>query len=166
MGGSSRGKQAKNISTRGNMMRSAVLLRSQRIGGFGKYIGVRLLRAAVPMAGVLLLAAFAVAQAAQVEVKMTDNPPRFVPEKVTINAGDTVNWDNNAQNLHTVTADPAKAADKNSVSLPAGAQPFDSSFMPPGAKFKYTFTVPGTYKYFCIPHEKDGMVGYVVVKKK
>jgi plastocyanin len=25
--------------------------------------------------------------------------------------------------------------------------------------------VPGTYRYFCLPHEKAGMVGVIVVKK-
>ena len=99
-----------------------------------------------------------------VEIKMTDTPPKFVPETVTIQKGDTVEWINNAASLHSVTTNPAVAQDPKDVSSPAGAKPFDSGFMPPGVKWSYTFTVPGTYKYLCLPHEKDHMVGIVVVK--
>jgi plastocyanin len=111
----------------------------------------------IPVSGTVL--------AATVEVKMTDAPPVYLPKKVTINAGDTVKWTNNAQTLHTVTFDPAKAVDKSNVQLPKGVDPFDSGFMMPGKDFSYTFKVPGEYKYFCIPHEKDGMIGFVSVKK-
>ncbi len=105
------------------------------------------------------------ALAGTVEVKMTDTPPVYIPKKVTIKAGDTVKWTNNAQTLHTVTFDPAKAVDKSNVQLPKGVDPFDSGFMMPDKDFSYTFKVPGAYKYFCIPHEKDGMIGFVTVKK-
>ena len=37
--------------------------------------------------------------------------------------------------------------------------------MPPGGTFDYTFTVPGTYRYFYVPHEALGMIGTIVVKK-
>ena len=105
------------------------------------------------------------ALAATVEVKMTDTPPVYIPVKVTIKAGDTVKWTNNAQTLHTVTFDPAKAVNKSNVQLPKGVDPFDSGFMMPSKDYSYTFKVPGQYKYFCIPHEKDGMIGFVSVKK-
>ena len=103
--------------------------------------------------------------AATVEVKMTDTPPVFIPAKVTVKSGDTVKWINNAQTLHTVTFDASKAVDKSNVQLPKGVDPFDSGFMMPGKDFSYTFKVPGAYKYFCIPHEKDGMIGFVTVTK-
>ncbi|MCL5279758.1 MAG: plastocyanin/azurin family copper-binding protein [Planctomycetes bacterium] len=32
--------------------------------------------------------------------------------------------------------------------------------------FQHTFEVPGTYVYFCLPHEAMGMVGKVTVQKK
>lgn len=105
-----------------------------------------------------------IAAAKTVEVKMTDTPPKFVPLTVTIDKGDTVEWINNAASLHSVTTNPAVAQDPKDVSAPAGAKPFDSGFMTPGAKWSYTFTVLGTYKYLCLPHEKDHMVGIVVVK--
>jgi len=105
-----------------------------------------------------------IAAAKTVEVKMTDTPPKFVPLTVTIQKGDTVEWINNAASLHSVTTNPAVAQDPKDVSAPAGAKPFDSGFMTPGAKWSYTFSVPGTYKYLCLPHEKDHMIGVVVVK--
>ena len=78
--------------------------------------------------------------------------------------GQTVQWVNNAKTLHSIDADPSMAQRKQDVVLPPGAKPFDSGFMQPDATFDYTFTVRGTYKYTCVPHEKDGMNGVVVVK--
>lgn len=123
-------------------------------------------RAGAALAAVVLIAGAvpSIAAAKTVEIKMTDTPPKFVPETVTIQKGDTVEWINNAASLHSVTTNPAVAQDPKDVSSPPGAKPFDSGFMPPGAKWSYTFTVPGTYKYLCLPHEKDHMVGVVVVK--
>ncbi|MGA7762490.1 MAG: plastocyanin/azurin family copper-binding protein [Candidatus Binataceae bacterium] len=123
-------------------------------------------RAGAALAALILVAGAvpSIAAAKTVEVKMTDTPPKFVPLTVTIQKGDTVEWINNAASLHSVTTNPAVAQDPKDVSAPAGAKPFDSGFMPPGAKWSYTFTVPGTYKYLCLPHEKDHMVGVVVVK--
>jgi plastocyanin len=125
-----------------------------------------LYRFSVALAALAMVAALmpSLAAAKTVEVKMTDTPPKFVPLTVTIQKGDTVEWINNAQSLHSVTTNPAVAQDPKDVSLPSGAKPFDSGFMPPGAKWSYTFTVPGTYKYLCLPHEKDHMTGVVVVK--
>jgi plastocyanin len=100
-----------------------------------------------------------------VVIKMSDKPSKFLPDKVSVKVGQTVEWINNAKTLHSVDADPSMVQKSSDVVLPPGAKPFDSGFMPPGATFDYTFTVPGTYKYTCVPHEKDGMNGAVVVKK-
>lgn len=94
---------------------------------------------------------------------MTNNL-RFSPETVTIRVGQTVQWVNSSSVAHTVTAVPDKAADPKDVHLPKGAQPFGSGIVSPGKTFTYTFTVPGRYKYFCIPHEFAGMIGKVIVK--
>jgi plastocyanin len=123
-------------------------------------------RAGATLAALIFVAGAvpSIAAAKTVEVKMTDTPPKFVPLTVTIQKGDTVEWINNAASLHSVTTNPAVAQDPKDVSAPAGAKPFDSGFMTPGAKWSYTFSVPGTYKYLCLPHEKDHMIGVVVVK--
>ena len=73
--------------------------------------------------------------------------------------------DKQRKNVHSVTLVPDDAQNSKDVAEPKGAATFDSGFMAPGSKFSYTFTVPGTYHYFCVPHEKAGMVGVVVVKK-
>jgi plastocyanin len=104
------------------------------------------------------------ANAPAVVVKMSDKPPKFLPDKITIKAGQTVEWVNNAKTLHSVDGDPSMALKPADVSLPPGAKPFDSGFMKPDMTWDYTFKVPGTYKYTCVPHEKDGMNGEVVVK--
>ncbi|HZP45208.1 MAG TPA: plastocyanin/azurin family copper-binding protein [Candidatus Binataceae bacterium] len=105
------------------------------------------------------------ADSAAVVVKMSDKPPKFMPEKATIKVGQTVQWVNNAQTLHSVDADPSMVQNAKDVVLPPGAKPFDSGFMTPGNTYEHKFTVPGTYKYTCVPHEKDGMMGEVVVTK-
>jgi len=97
-------------------------------------------------------------------IKMSDKPPKFLPEKVTIKAGQTVRWVNDAKTLHSVDGDPTMALKPSDVFLPPGAKPFDSGFMKPDVTWEYTFKVPGTYKYTCVPHEKDGMNGEIVVK--
>lgn len=115
----------------------------------------------------LLLRSASLAGAAEqsVVVTMTDVPPRYVPEKLTVKVGTTVEFKNTGQVIHDVTTDSSVAQDKNDVSTPPGAKPFDSGFIPPGQSWSYTFTVPGRYSYACVPHEKDRMVGEVFVTK-
>jgi plastocyanin len=95
---------------------------------------------------------------------MADNQPFYTPAKVAIKTGDTVRWVNAGETVHSVST-AANAQNPNDTSIPTGATAFDSGFIPPGGDFSYTFTVPGTYRYFCLPHEKAGMVGVIVVKK-
>jgi plastocyanin len=97
-------------------------------------------------------------------VGMNDDD-EFVPSTVEVHVGDTVLWKNGSTMAHTVTADPSRAKDPKHVVLPEGAATFDSGKLPPGATFSYTFTVAGKYTYVCIPHERQGMIGHVVVRK-
>lgn len=87
----------------------------------------------------------------------------FEPEEVHIRAGQTVEWRNTALITHSVSDNKASAADPNDASIPAGAVAFDSGDIPAGEVYTATFTVPGTYKYFCTHHEDDAMVGTVIV---
>ncbi len=95
-------------------------------------------------------------------VEMTD-ALAFDPSPVTIAVGETVEWRNASSVPHTATADPSLAADPANVILPAGAEPFHSGILTAGARFRHTFTVAGTYRYVCLPHESAGMIGTVVV---
>ena len=76
----------------------------------------------------------------------------YLPEDITINAGDTVKWDNVDTAAHTVTGgSPADG--------PSGA--FDSSLLMAGMPYSFTFDDAGYYDYFCMAH--PWMVGSVTV---
>ncbi len=98
-------------------------------------------------------------------IKMYDKAPFYAPEKVSIKVGESVQWVNDGETVHSVSTAAANAQNRKDTSMPKGAVAFDSGFIPPGGDYSYTFTVPGTYRYFCLPHEKAGMVGVIVVKK-
>ena len=100
---------------------------------------------------------------ATVIVRMTDDLT-FEPARVVVHTGDTVEWQNASSMPHTVTADARRAAEGKEVVLPPEATPFDSGRIAPGGSYRQTFTVPGTYKYICVPHAAFGMAGEVVVQ--
>ena len=93
-----------------------------------------------------------------------DNRLQFLPDTIRISAGTAVRWENSSDIMHTVTADPAMATLESSVVLPEGAEPFHSGRLRPGDVFVRVFDTPGTYTYFCVPHERAGMVGVVIVE--
>lgn len=107
--------------------------------------------------------AFAPPPAGVAVVTMT-NGLRFVPDTITIRAGDSVEWRNKAIMAHTVTANPAAVKDPSHVALPPGVAPFDSGEIPSGQVWTHRFTTPGTYRYVCKPHEGLGMRATVVVR--
>lgn len=116
-------------------------------------------------AGMMLAAAGCASAADTVQVGMT-NTLKFTPHTVTVHVGDTVEWHNGSALTHTVTDVPKLASKQGDATLPRGAKPFNSGYLNPGQSYSHTFTVPGTYHYFCIPHEATGMVATVVVKPK
>ena len=125
------------------------------------------LRYAGVLAGSLLVlvglsAAYAPTSDPAVVVGMT-NTMSYTPDTVRVQVGETVRWKNSADVMHTVTADPEEAFKDKSVQLPEGAAPFNSGNLSPSDTFERTFEVPGTYRYFCIPHEAVGMYGTVIV---
>jgi plastocyanin len=79
----------------------------------------------------------------------------FAPDDVTIQAGDTVqwDWDPSVPAAHSVTA--------GAPGVPSGL--FDSTTHTPPFTFSYTFQTPGTYQYYCKPHFSMGMTGVVRV---
>ena len=97
---------------------------------------------------------------------------RFDPAEVTIESGETVTWENESGAPHTASA--------YAESLPEGAAYFASGgyeseqavrqstsargFLERGETYQYTFDVIGTYRYFCLPHEENGMIGAIVVE--
>lgn len=102
-------------------------------------------------------------------VAMTDTLV-FDPGTVAVSPGTTVRWVNEGDAPHTVTAYESE--------LPAGAAFFASGgfeteraarndvrggLIRAGEAFEHTFEIPGSYAYFCIPHEGSRMTGTVRV---
>ncbi len=130
------------------------------------FVRVAIVAAAAAIAAALaLLPDPAKAAGSPVVIKMADVQPFYTPAKVAIKVGDTVQWVNGGQTVHSVSTSTVNVQNPQDTSMPKGAEAFDSGFIPPGGDYSYTFTVPGTYRYFCLPHEKAGMVGVIVVKK-
>ena len=88
---------------------------------------------------------------------------RFIPNEITINVGDTLEWRNIGAIPHTVTADPRRMPSSTNIKLPNGAEAFDSGWVVRGKSYRYTFSEPGIYRYICLPHERAGMLGIVIV---
>jgi len=80
--------------------------------------------------------------------------PGYAPSTITVVRGvnATVAWTNSDSVVHTIT----------SVTVPTGAQSFDSGDLKAGGTFSYTFTVAGTYTFHCDYH--TWMKGTVIVK--
>jgi plastocyanin len=96
----------------------------------------------------------------------------FQPSSITVAPGEEVVWYNNSARAHSVTAYddgiPAAAeffATGGFDSTSAAREAWDgmSGAITSGETYSHTFEVPGQYNYFCIPHERAGMVGRVVV---
>jgi plastocyanin len=103
-------------------------------------------------------------------VEMTDDL-KFAPEEIEIPAGTTVTWKNVGSIGHTVTAYEDKIPDGATYFASGG---FDSEQaakdgypdkgnITEGRTYEHTFETKGTYEYYCIPHEMNGMVGTVEV---
>lgn len=98
-------------------------------------------------------------------VKMSDDDPMYQPDSIIILAGQTVEWRNSGTVSHSVTDDPARADNPEDAARPAGAPPFNSGNIMPGGSFRHTFTTPGKYRYFCLSHEIDHMIGEITVQQ-
>jgi plastocyanin len=94
----------------------------------------------------------------------------FEPKAATIETGETVRWTNESDIEHTVTAyvdeipdEAAYFASGGFESERAARNRVTEGLIAPGENYEHTFEEPGTYGYFCIPHEGSGMVGTVRV---
>ena len=102
----------------------------------------------------LFLPNIAVAEDATVEMldKLGKRNMVFSQEIVRINPGDTVFWKatDKGHNVQFIS--------KNGV--PEGVEKFKSKI---SKDTEYTFTIPGIYAYWCVPHKTMGMIGFVIV---
>ncbi|WP_254538833.1 plastocyanin/azurin family copper-binding protein [Halomarina litorea] len=95
----------------------------------------------------------------------------YEPERVTISPGATVRWVNDSDVGHTVTAyedgipaDTAYFASGGFESERAARADVNGGLLAAGEAYEHAFEDPGTFEYFCIPHEGSGMTGSVVVR--
>jgi len=76
----------------------------------------------------------------------------FSQEIVRVDPGDTVFWKatNPGHNVQFISK----------KGVPAGVEKFKSKV---GKDTEFTFTVPGIYAYWCVPHKTLGMIGFIIV---
>jgi plastocyanin len=102
---------------------------------------------------------------------------RFLPQTLTITAGDTVVWNQIASDeIHTITFVPQGMPIPEfgtPISLiPSGGNIFNGSGyynsgpLLPGMSYNLTFVTPGVYTYVCLLHDNMGMYGTIVVLPK
>src|SRR5262249_49483748 len=155
------------LATEGNGQLSRGLPREPRAGrasgqfmGFGLSSQVQPWRIIMKRYTLSLFAAlaaiavipFVAAETPATVVRMTEDKS-FDPKTITVKPGDTVVWKNVSDMVHSVTDIPAQAITKGDAALPPNAKEFDSGLIQPGKDYSNTFTVPGTYKYSCVPHD-------------
>jgi len=105
-------------------------------------------------------------------VEMTDDLV-FDPDRIEVESGTTVTWETVGAVGHSVTAYEDNIPDDAEYFASGG---FDSEQaavdgynegqegnVAQGETFEHTFETTGTYEYYCIPHEMNGMVGQVRV---
>ncbi|DBA75771.1 hypothetical protein WJX77_001617 [Trebouxia sp. C0004] len=100
------------------------------------------------------------ANAANVKLGAEGGGLAFDPSSVTIKAGESVTWTNNVGFPHNVVFDE----DDVPEGVDAGSLSHEDYLNSPGQKVSSKFSKPGTYGYYCEPHQGAGMVGKVVVQ--
>jgi len=103
-----------------------------------------LMKGAIAGAVALLVLAAVPARAADAEVKIGNFT--FGPQELKVKSGTTVIWINEDDIPHTVVS----------------PNNFRSKALDSEDKYSFTFTTPGTYKYFCSLHPH--MTGTIVVE--
>lgn len=94
----------------------------------------------------------------------------FSPSTIRVKAGETVTFENESPEAHTVTAYQSGIAGGAEYFASGGASSegqaradVAAGLLAEGETFTATFDAPGRYRYFCIPHEDQGMKGVVIV---
>ena len=93
---------------------------------------------------------------------------RFEPAELTTTVGSTVTWTNDSSESHTVTAYATAEeffASGGATSEDEARDAVADGLLDGGETFEFTFDEPGTYQYFCVPHEEQGMVGTIIVEE-
>jgi plastocyanin len=100
------------------------------------------------------------ANAATVKLGSSGGALVFEPSVITIKAGDTVDFTNNAGFPHNVVFDP----DAVPATVDADAISQSDLLNAPGEVYSVKLDVKGTYRVYCEPHEGAGMEGIITVE--
>lgn len=97
---------------------------------------------------------------------------RFEPATIVVSVGEPVVFVNDSDEAHTVTADEEALPEGSSYFASGGFEDeavartsSSDGFILAGQTYSVDFNRPGTYEYFCIPHESSGMRGSIVVEE-
>lgn len=103
------------------------------------------------------------------------NAHEFLPDTHTVEVGDTVIWENTGSRAHTITAYDGGQPDGATFFSTGEYESENEARMAwyddragsiyTGDRFEHTFEVPGEHDYYCIPHERGGMIGRIVVEE-
>lgn len=92
---------------------------------------------------------------------------RFIPDVAVVQAGTTVTFVNDSDEAHTVTAYDGVPVYFSSGGFESEEEARDNlseGLIGQEGTFEVTFDEPGTYRYFCIPHEQQGMKATIEVE--
>ncbi|MGH2768755.1 MAG: plastocyanin/azurin family copper-binding protein, partial [Actinomycetota bacterium] len=89
----------------------------------------------------------------------------FEPATLSVKAGAKVTWQQKDNTVHTVTSGEAGDIDPllNRVEMSRPDGKFNSGDVQQGGTFSFTFSEPGTFKYYCSNHP-EGMRAEIIVR--
>ena len=102
---------------------------------------------------ILTLSVFAIP--GQRQIALLDRDPFYSPPSISLQTGQTVRWQNQSMQPHTITHDGCSRGGKCA---------FDSGHLHPGEKFSVRDLMPGIYPYHCNIH--PFMRGVIVIDRK
>lgn len=121
------------------------------------------IRIYIPLLILLALSGFANASPSDtltVRVLGTAEDARFEPRVLQAQPGDVIRFEV-VEGLHTVTA--YHPQNRRPLRIPDEAVPFNSGMLTAGESWNLKLEVEGVYDYFCLPHERMGHAGRILI---
>ena len=100
------------------------------------------------------------AHAADIKLGSDNGSLAFEPAAVTIKAGESVTFKNNAGFPHNIVFDE----DAVPEGVKADALSHEDYLNAPGETYTVKLTTPGEYGFYCEPHQGAGMAGKITVQ--
>lgn len=98
-----------------------------------------------------------------VKVLGTAEDARFEPVVLQVESDDVIRFEV-VEGLHTVTA--YHPDNRRPQRIPEKAESFDSGMLNAGEVWFLVIEEPGVYDYFCLPHERMGHAGRIILGKQ